>query len=119
MRCSGVLRTATKQMSSTRTLDSRFAWTDELRAVELLDWETKPEDFDRLCEHIIGLLCERGWTREGLFALISEDQVRREIRATAQRFQERFVSLPMFVFMWFHTSRLPEVSRQKKERGDS
>src|SRR6185295_18829896 len=102
-------------MSSTRTLDSRFAWTDELRVVELLDWETKPEDFDRLCQHVIGLLCERGWTRERLFAVIPEEQLRREIRATAQTFEERFVSLPMFVFMWLHTYRLPELSRQKKE----
>ena len=102
-------------MSSTRTLDRRFAWTENDRAIELLDWETKSEDFDRLCEHVIGLLSERGWTRERLFALIPEDQLRQEIRAMALRFQERFVSLPKFVFMWFHTSRLPEISRQKKQ----
>src|SRR5262245_8340119 len=82
-------------MSSTRTLDRRFAWSEELRAIELLDWETKPEDFDRLCQHVIGLLHERGWRRERLFALIPEDQLRQEIRATAQTFQERFVSLPV------------------------
>jgi hypothetical protein len=102
-------------MSSTRNLDSRFAWTEEDRAIELLDWETKPEDSDRLCQHVIDLLWDRGhWTREKLFALIPEEQLRREIRATAETFQERFVSLPMFVYMWFHTRRLPQISRQKR-----
>ena len=102
-------------MSSTRELDTRFAWTDEDRAIELLNWETKPEDFDRLCQHVMGLLCERAhWTREKLFALISEEQLRREIRATAETFQERSVSLPMFIYMWLHTGRLPQISRQKR-----
>ena len=104
-------------MSSTRTLDPRFAWTDEQRAIELLGWETKPEDFERLCQHVISLLCDKGWTREELFALIPEDRLRREIRATAGTFQERHVSLPMFIFMWFHTSRLPEVARQNRQQG--
>jgi hypothetical protein len=105
-------------MSSTRILDRKFAWTEEQRAMELLDWEIKPEDFDRLCEHIIGLLCTRGWTREKLFALLPEDQLRRELRATAERFQERHVSLPMFILLRFHTSRLPELARQRKQRGE-
>ena len=100
-------------MSSTRELDDRFAWTEADRAMELLDWETKPEDFDCLCKHVIGLLCDNGWTREKLFALIPEEQFRREIRATAQTFQERFVSLPMFIYMWLQTGRLPQILRQK------
>jgi hypothetical protein len=102
-------------MSSARTLDPRFDWTEDQRAIELLDWETRPQDFDRLCHHVIGLLCERGWTRERLFAVIPEERFRREIRATAEVFEERHISLPMFIFMWFHTSRLPEASRQQKE----
>jgi hypothetical protein len=107
-------------MSSTRKLDGRFAWTDDDRAMELLDWETKPEDFDRLCQHVIGLLCSRGkWTREKLFALIPEEQLRREIRATAERFQERFVSVPMFIYILLRTRRLPQIARQKRERGQS
>jgi hypothetical protein len=74
--------------------------------MELLDWETKPEDFDRLCQHVIGLLCSRGhWAREKLFALIPEEQLRREIRATAETFEERFVSLPMFIYMWLNKKR--------------
>jgi hypothetical protein len=102
-------------MSSTRTLDSRFAWTDKDRVIELLDWATNPEDFDRLCQHVIGLLHDRGhWTRAKLFALITEEQLRREIRATAERFHERFVSLPMFIYVWLHTARLPQISRQNR-----
>lgn len=102
-------------MSSTRKLDSRFAWKEEDRAIELLDWETKPEDFERLCQYVIGLLCDRGhWTRKRLFALIPEEQLRREVRATAETFQERFVSLPMFIYMWLHTGRIPQISRQKR-----
>jgi hypothetical protein len=103
-------------MSSTRILDRRFAWTEEQQAMELLDWETKPEDFDRLCQHVIELLCDKGWTREKLFALIPEEQLRREIRATAERFQERYVSLPKFIYIWFHTSRLPKLVRQRKQK---
>jgi hypothetical protein len=105
-------------MSSSRTLDPRFAWAEEDRAIELLDWETKPEDFDRLCQHVVGLLRDRGWTRERLFSLIPEEQLRREIRARAQRFQERSVSLPRYVFLWVHLARLPEIARQKRRGGD-
>lgn len=77
-----------------------MAWTDEARVIELLDWETKPEDFDCLYQHVIGLLCSRGhWTREKLFALMPEEQMRLEIRATAERFEERFMSLPMFIYL--------------------
>jgi hypothetical protein len=106
-------------MSSTRKLSDKLPLSDELRAIELLDWETKPQDFERLFEHVIGLLSERGWTREKLFALIPEEQFRREVRGTAQTFQERFITLPGYIFMWFHTSRLPEASRQKKIQGES
>ena len=96
-----------------------MAWTDEDRAIELLDWETKPEDFDRLYQHVLGLLCSRGhWTRAKLFALMPEEQMRLEIRATAERFEERFMNLPMFIYMWLHTGRLPQLYQEKKGRGE-
>jgi hypothetical protein len=103
-------------MSSIRKLDSKFAWREEDRAIELLDWETKPEDFDRLYEHVVGLLCNRGhWTRDKLFTLISEEQLHREIRAAAEAFRERFVSLPMFIYMRLNAVRLPQIAGQKRD----
>jgi hypothetical protein len=102
-----------------RTLSDKMAWTDETRAFELLDWETKPEDFDRLCDRVIGFLRSRGhWTTERLFVLVPEEQLRREIRATAERFEERFISLPMFIYMWLNTSRLPQLSQEQQARGE-
>ena len=95
-------------------------WTDELRAIELLDWETKPEDFDRLYEHVIGLLLTRTHkTREQLRRLMSEDELRQEVRTTAERFEERFKSLPMFIYMWLRFQALPRAARKKKERHDT
>ena len=95
-------------------------WTDELRAIELLDWETKPEDFDRLYEHVIGLLLTRTHkTREQLLRLMSEDELRREVRTTAERFEERFMSISMFIYMWLRFQALPQAVRQKKERRDT
>ena len=102
-------------MSSTRTLRDRMAWTDELRAIELLDWETKPEDFDRLYEHVIGLVLTRTHrTREQLFAVMSDEELRREVRSAAERFEERFLSLRMFIYMWLRFEALPRAARQRK-----
>jgi hypothetical protein len=65
-------------MSSTRQL--RVGFPEPYRSVELLDWETRPEDFDRLCEFIIGRLqsavmfpasdCSASWVRK-IFAVSS------------------------------------------------
>ena len=97
-----------------------MAWTDDLRAIELLDWETRPEDFDRLYEHVIGLLVTRTHkTRKQLLSVMSEEELRREVRATAERFEERFMSLPMFIYMWLRFQALPRAAREKKERHDT
>jgi hypothetical protein len=77
-------------MSSTRTLTDKIAWTDDLRTIELLDWETRPEDFDRLCEFIIQQFAERdGISREQLFSILPEPEFRRELRLCAEHFTER------------------------------
>jgi hypothetical protein len=95
-----------------------MAWTDERRAIELLDWETKPEDFERLYEHVIGLLITRtGKTREQLHETLAEEELRREIRAAAERFEERFISLPMFIYMWLRYFVLPRAAKQRKQKG--
>src|SRR5258705_13402636 len=97
-------------MSSSRILDPKFSWSEEQRAIELLDWETKPQDFDRLCTHVLDLLNEKGWTSQRIFDLLPEDQFRHEVHVVAQRFQERYVSLPRFISLWFRTSRLPQLA---------
>src|SRR5688572_11904952 len=75
-------------MSSTRQL--RMGFPDEIRAIELLDWETRPEDFDRLCEFIIGMFGERDHvSRERLFSILREEEFRRELRCCAESFSER------------------------------
>jgi hypothetical protein len=104
-------------MSSTRTLTDKIAWTDDMRAIELLDWETRPEDFDRLCEFIIAKFAERdGVTRERLFSVLPEEEFRRQLRVCAERFTERFQSLVIFVYLRMKQLVLPEAVRQKRER---
>jgi hypothetical protein len=87
-------------MSSTRRLSEKVAWDSERRAIELLDWETKQEDFDRLFEYIVTQLTKRnGVTRERLFRVVSEPDLRREVRAAAESFQENHISLPLFIYL--------------------
>ena len=59
-------------MSSTRTLTEKITWPEDSRAIELLDWETSPEAFDRLCEFIIRQFAVRdGVPRERLFSVLA------------------------------------------------
>ena len=103
-------------MSSTRTLTKKIAWTEDTRAIELLDWETRPEDFDRLCEFIIGQFAERdGVTRERLFSILPEEELLRQIRICAERFTERFQSLVIFIYLRMKQLVLPEAARRKRE----
>jgi hypothetical protein len=102
-------------MSSKRTLTDKIAWTDDLRTIELLDWETRPEDFDRLCEFIIATFAERdGATREQLFSILPEEEFRAEIRVCAELFTERFQSLVGFIHLRMNQLVLPEAARRKK-----
>src|SRR6266511_1504162 len=100
-------------MSSIRTLTDKIAWTDDIRTIELLDWETRPEDFDRLCEFIIGQFAERdGVTRERLFAVLPEPEFRHQVRVCAERFTEKFLSLVIFVYLRMKQLVLPEAPGQ-------
>jgi len=102
-------------MSSTRQL--KMGFPDEIRSIELLDWETRPQDFDRLCEFIIGLFAERDHvSRERLFSILSEEDFRRELRRCAESFKESSRSLVMYVYMRMKLLVLPEAVRQKRER---
>ena len=102
-------------MGSTRVLSDKFAWTQEQRAIELLDWETRPEDFDRLCEHVIATLVERdGVSRQRLFSIVTEEEFRSQVRLSAQRFTEKFQSLSLYVYMRMKFLVLPSAGRVKK-----
>ncbi len=107
-------------MSSQRKLWPKVEWDDEARAIELLDWETNPVDFERLYEHVLGLLRDRsGWTREKLASVIAEEQLHREVRAAAEKFEERFVSLPFYIYLRLSGLVLPELRSRKEQGGQS
>lgn len=103
-------------MSSTRTLSGTIAWDKESRTIELLDWETKPEDFDQLYEYVIKQLLTRrsGTSRERLFKVISEADLRREVRNLGEQFQERFISLPLYICVGLNSTVLPRYARKAK-----
>jgi hypothetical protein len=104
-------------MSSTRQL--RPEVPEPFRTIELLDWETRPEDFDRLCEFIIGLFAERDHVaRERLFKILPEEDFRRELRQCAESFTERSRSLVMYVYLRMKLLVLPEAVRQKRVDDD-
>lgn len=87
-------------MSRTRTLSDTFYWSDEIRAVELLDWETRPEDFDRLCEFIVTSFAEReGLSRDRLFKILLEEEFRTQLHYCAEAFTEQSTSLVVYVYM--------------------
>ena len=102
-------------MSSKRQLTDRIAWDEQTRAIELLDWETKPGDFDRLCQHVIDRIVTRAQiTRDELYATISEPDLRREIRVAAEAFQEeRHKSLVLYVGARLRFLVLPNARRRK------
>ena len=92
---------------------------EPFRTIELLDWETRPEDFDRLCEFIIGLFAERDHVaRERLFRILPEEDFRRELRRCADSFTERSRSLAMYVYLRMKLLVMPEAFRQRKKRDD-
>lgn len=102
-------------MSSARQLHMSFP--DEVRAIELLDWETRPEDFDRLCEFVIALFAERDHiSRDRLFRALDEESFRRELRHCAESFTERSRSLVIYVYLRMKLLVLPEAARQKREK---
>ena len=104
-------------MSSTRKLTDKIAWSDDIRAIELLDWETRQEDFDRLCDFVIASFAERdSLTRDQLFSILPEHQFRRQLRICAEEFTERSRSLVIYVYLRMKLLVLPEAARQKRAK---
>ena len=88
---------------------------EPFRSIELLDWETRPEDFERLCEFIIDLFAERDHvSRERLLSVLGEAGFRRELRRCAESFTERSQSLVMYVYLRMKLLVLPGAVRQKR-----
>lgn len=107
-------------MSSSRKLSERIEWSEETRAIELLDWETRPEDFEKLCARIIRAFQERdGLTPEALFELIPEREFRRQVRLSAEQFTERHISLLIYVHLRLKFLVIPEFQRQQHNEDDS
>lgn len=106
-------------MSRNRTLSDKFAWTEKLRAIELLDWETRPEDFDQLCVFILQLFAERdAVSRDRLFRILPEAEFRRQLRVCAESFKERHVSLAWSTYLRMKPFVVPKAARRKKDRGN-
>jgi len=103
-------------MSSTRILTARISWDYATRAIELLDWETKTEDFDRLCDFIIDREVKRAQiTRERLFEVMSEPELRKAIWAAAEAFsEEKHKSLVLYVGARLRWLVLPKAACSKK-----
>ncbi len=89
-------------------------WPGEVSAIGKLDWRGRPEDFDRLCAFIIRMFAERdGVSRDRLFSTLSEEDFRKHVRHSAERFTDKFQSLAMFVYLRMRLLVLPEAGRQK------
>lgn len=103
-------------MSSSRILTDRISWDDATRAIELLDWETKSADFDRLCDFMIDREVKRAQiTRERLFEVMSEPELRQAIRAAAEAFsEEKHKSLVLYVGAKLRWLVLPKAARTKR-----
>ena len=88
------------------SLDKRFRWTAEAEKLRALDWEGNAEDFDQLYLFVLTRL-ERKFPRmaQEVQSELSEAEIRREIRRAAASFQDKYVSLPHYVYLrllpWF------------------
>jgi len=87
-----------------RSLDKRFAWNPENTALELLDWENRPADFEILYHHIVAKLNAwlNTWSKgkyKAVEEIVKAEELRREVKRCAGQFREKFVSLPMCVYL--------------------
>ena len=83
--------------------------------IELLDWENNPSDFDALCNVVIEKLDKwlKGRKAEDVLPL---ERLRKEIRWAAEHFEDRYRSLPFFVYMWMKQVLARELVGKKAGR---
>ncbi len=84
-----------------RKLRKDLKWTPQELELELLEWETKPADFDRLVTHVVEIVNAEIALKKGivLSSLASEKELRAEIWNAAKDFEEKYVSLPNHVYL--------------------
>ena len=88
----------------------------DIAEADSLDWKAQPKDFDRLCDFVISLFSERdGVTRERLFAVLPEPEFRREVRASAERRQDRGSLLGAYAYIRIKFIALSDALRRKQQ----
>ena len=95
-----------------RKLSDKFKWEPELAKLEHLEWNRDPADFDKLCEVVLAKLNDRLKDRTA-DEIIPMPELRSEIRRAAENFNEKYISLPFFVFMWMKEVIAAELRRRK------
>jgi hypothetical protein len=87
----------------------------DVGALDLLDWEKRPKDFERFCEFTLRLLEERdGLTRRRLFAVLPEEDFRRELRASVEGRTESGWRLAAYGYFRMKLLVLPRAVRKGK-----
>ena len=100
-------------MEALSRLDPRIDWSPELIEIDQLDRQSSTADFDRLCRFVAELILSRlSISQAQLFEIMSEDDFRSHVRASAERFEDRFACLPMFIYLRFRFLILPRYRRQ-------
>jgi hypothetical protein len=82
-----------------RQLHPRFDWSPADRELELLEREKNPEAFEKLYQHIRAQLDDWLKDRAPQLNAISEADQRFEVKRVASRFQEKFISLPNYIYL--------------------
>ena len=84
-------------MSSQRQLTDKFTWDPEAKEIELLDWETNSDHFNKLSAYIRQMLTER--YSIDVYRSMDEERFDVLVRKYALRFDEKFLSLVMYITM--------------------
>jgi hypothetical protein len=97
-----------------RRLTNKVAWDSEAIELELLDWESSPADFERLVAHVTKKAKdELDSIGIEMSSLATNEEVRGEIRKLASTFEEKYVSLPNYVY-WGLKGFLIRRKKQKQ-----
>jgi hypothetical protein len=96
-----------------RNLDTRINWTDPQVEIENVDWDTNASDFEKLYHVVVNRL-DTKLALGGIKELIGSEVLRAEVRRAASRFEERYISLPMFVYLRVKEFVATELVQRKR-----